>query len=840
MAGFFIGVWEISEYSEIRTSQNECLSIKGVTFKLDDSGDVTWTVPEELNPVPLFSCETFEVHKSYDNLILCFGVYSGHIIEFSCEWNEVKDEMTLTCQNWGVLLKCKRIADESIDHFPKFPFSLLPALEDGYFSDMIIVASNKKEFKVHSIVLKLFGKDLSWDTVPIPFSGLPEDVLGTILHFFYAECLPYSVSEATIQKVIDVSKQYPCLSKLVSMCELYLKNMALKGQIISLVNDMHQSINQMIGHFSACHGSTDNITSNASKLCFMVKQSIRDAAVAAVKLLLLCDLFTKRKGELSKEERHEIIQYAKSRLPIFMSQLQNFLHIVKSTFNGMTSTQRHEIAAYIVPEVEVILDTISSVVVEIEKALQQILQVISPQDEPKKRSGVDLLLLGRSLKNVLHIRELNKIKDVYEYVTFGISLLLHKKETFKELSQSQKVRSVARNLEQVFEELPFFLLRLEEISVMLDDKLDWKEFKFCFKVGTSKVAGVLQRLVAHREMMQDVMVQLCDLIQRDAFIQSLQILGLLDNNKESASSDNCQKPLNSPSQTQNSQGCMLNLVESLCVPPPPSESDLSKLAAKLMDDEDSTDMEFKVIVCANAQDVSEKESGVPDQNVCTLKAHRVIVAARCDWFRRALLSGMKEAIDKKIHIYDTNDFLFKIFLEYLYSGRLKQSLSTDQLCELLLLSDRYECDSLKQMCESALETNIDEDSVIYLLSVADQYNANNLKKACLFFIFQHNDLTESEVFYELPVSLQAEVFDCVWTQTPKKNVTGYNYKYCESEPDFADFVNEGTCSRMDNFVAQLRDICGDVVSTDKLVEIALAADFDISRAVNYVFSSTED
>lgn len=27
-------------------------------------------------------------------------------------------------------------------------------------------------------------------------------------------------------------------------------------------------------------------------------------------------------------------------------------------------------------------------------------------------------------------------------------------------------------------------------------------------------------------------------------------------------------------------------------------------------------------------------------------AHRVIVAARCDWFRRALLSGMKESIQK--------------------------------------------------------------------------------------------------------------------------------------------------------------------------------------------------
>lgn len=29
-----------------------------------------------------------------------------------------------------------------------------------------------------------------------------------------------------------------------------------------------------------------------------------------------------------------------------------------------------------------------------------------------------------------------------------------------------------------------------------------------------------------------------------------------------------------------------------------------------------------------------------------IPAHRVIVAARCDWFRRALLSGMKESIQK--------------------------------------------------------------------------------------------------------------------------------------------------------------------------------------------------
>lgn len=73
--------------------------------------------------------------------------------------------------------------------------------------------------------------------------------------------------------------------------------------------------------------------------------------IAGVKLLLLCDLFTKHKAELSREERHEIIRYAKSRLPIFMSQLHRLLQGVKSTFSSMSPSQRQEVATYLVPEV---------------------------------------------------------------------------------------------------------------------------------------------------------------------------------------------------------------------------------------------------------------------------------------------------------------------------------------------------------------------------------------------------------------------------------------------------------------------------------------------------------
>lgn len=42
-------------------------------------------------------------------------------------------------------------------------------------------------------------------------------------------------------------------------------------------------------------------------------------------------------------------------------------------------------------------------------------------------------------------------------------------------------------------------------------------------------------------MLQDVVLQLCELVQRDSFNQSLQSLGLLDATSTAANSNDCQK-----------------------------------------------------------------------------------------------------------------------------------------------------------------------------------------------------------------------------------------------------------------------------------------------------------
>lgn len=58
------------------------------------------------------------------------------------------------------------------------------------------------------------------------------------------------------------------------------------------------------------------------------------------------------------------------------------------------------------------------------------------------------------------------------------------------MTNGNKVRSVSRTIDQLVEEVPVFLLRIEEITEDLDDKLEWREFKFCFKVASSKVVSI--------------------------------------------------------------------------------------------------------------------------------------------------------------------------------------------------------------------------------------------------------------------------------------------------------------------------------------------------------------
>ena len=72
---------------------------------------------------------------------------------------------------------------------------------------------------------------------------------------------------------------------------------------------------------------------------------------------------------------------------------------------------------------------------------------------------------------------------------------------------------------------------------------------------------------------------------------------------------------------------------------------MSKSIGALLQTGQFADMTF--VICENSTDgtITTAESVSLERNN-SLPAHRIVVASRCDWFRRALTSGMKESIDR--------------------------------------------------------------------------------------------------------------------------------------------------------------------------------------------------
>lgn len=93
----------------------------------------------------------------------------------------------------------------------------------------------------------------------------------------------------------------------------------------------------------------------------------------------------------------------------------------------------------------------------------------------------------------------------------------------------------------------------------------------------------------------------------------------------------------------------LNLTKYLCESPNAAQSSLSKNALRLLHSGQLTDMEFEVIPTPDSSDKSPENQ--PDNNdldnrIHIFRAHRVIVGSRCEWFNKALSSGMQESINR--------------------------------------------------------------------------------------------------------------------------------------------------------------------------------------------------
>jgi hypothetical protein len=134
---------------------------------------------------------------------------------------------------------------------------------------------------------------------------------------------------------------------------------------------------------------------------------------------------------------------------------------------------------------------------------------------------------------------------------------------------------------------------------------------------------------------------------------------------------------------------------------------------------------------------------------------------------------MRESTQQQIEIHDTSSFGFNKLIEYLYTQQLPIDNDEikevdEKLVEMLIVSDKFGCDGLKEQLENVIGP-LTIENVSSLFVVSDRYNALELKKQCHKFIQQNYMKVKQTPDYQEIAEEVEKLIKMKLTQTiPKK------------------------------------------------------------------------
>lgn len=111
-----------------------------------------------------------------------------------------------------------------------------------------------------------------------------------------------------------------------------------------------------------------------------------------------------------------------------------------------------------------------------------------------------------------------------------------------------------------------------------------------------------------------------------------------------------------------------------------------------------------------------------------IAAHKTILASRSTYFKTMFDTNMKEKITNQVEISDVGPETFKVVLKFLYGG-IPEEKQFEPLVKLIVASDKYIMDELKEICESAIIADLQVENVVDALLIADMHNCQRLLRA---------------------------------------------------------------------------------------------------------------
>jgi len=149
-----------------------------------------------------------------------------------------------------------------------------------------------------------------------------------------------------------------------------------------------------------------------------------------------------------------------------------------------------------------------------------------------------------------------------------------------------------------------------------------------------------------------------------------------------------------------------------------------------------------------------KEAKYCDINVVvgeqTFPTHRFMLAMISEYFRG--LFDNTTVVNNEITLHDIEADIFKNILEFAYTGSVE--ISPSNVERLVVATDFYCVQELKESCELMLLQNLDQSNLMQMIVFSDRYLFKELEKTCLTRIYKSfYQLSKSQEFLQLPIDV---------------------------------------------------------------------------------------
>ncbi|KAM4809836.1 kelch-like protein 22 [Rhinophrynus dorsalis] len=134
----------------------------------------------------------------------------------------------------------------------------------------------------------------------------------------------------------------------------------------------------------------------------------------------------------------------------------------------------------------------------------------------------------------------------------------------------------------------------------------------------------------------------------------------------------------------------------------------------------------------------------------SVEAHRILLAASCDYFRGMFAGGLREMEQREVHIHGISYSAMCRILDFIYTSELE--LSVHNVQETLAAACQLQISEVIQFCCDFLMSWVDEENVLELYKLADIFHLNQLTEQLDTFVLKNFiTFSRTQMYRQLPL-----------------------------------------------------------------------------------------